>query len=279
MLPNIRKMCKDMSPLYFGTGASSSKDYNSLYMLLECCIQNGIHHFDTAPSYKTEQILGKGLKELAVKYNLNRKDYFVQTKIDPWQMQNGKIERFISKAIEKMDVTYLDSLLIHWPVPEYLDSTWAALENAYRNGEIKRIGICNVRSRHLKELLKRGIRPHIVQIERNPLRVCEEEIKICRENGIEIQAYSPLCKMDDRIKDSALLERLAEKYKKNIGQIVMRWHLDSDVTPVFTTKKESRIKEYADIFGFSLQPKDVEAINAMNENYKMYLESCICPGF
>lgn len=268
-----------MKRLFFGSGASSYKDYDNLYSLIRVCLESGIRQFDTAPSYKTEEIIGNILQSLSKEFNLTRTEYFIQTKIDPWQMQEGNIEGYVENVLRKMHLEYLDSLLIHWPVPDYIVDTWSKMVKIYQRGLVKQIGICNVRLRHISKMLQSEVVPHIVQIERNPLRICRSEIKVCHEHNIEVQAYSPLCKMDSRIKDNLEIQRIAEKYKRSVGQIVLRWHVDTGVTPIFTSKKENRIKEYSDIFDFSLDAKDIEIISALNENYKIYLESCVCPGF
>jgi diketogulonate reductase-like aldo/keto reductase len=148
-----------------------------------------------------------------------------------------------------------------------------------KSGMVKQIGICNVRMRQLEKMKKWEVVPDIIQIERNPLRVCASETKFCREQGFLLQAYSPLCKMDTRIRDSEILKKIAEKYAKNIGQIVMRWHIDSGYIPIFTSTKPMRVKEYLDIFDFQLSSEEILEINSLNEDYKMYLEACACPGF
>ena len=265
--------------LYLGTGTSSAKDYEGLYSMLDAALQNGIRNFDTAPSYKTEDILGKTLTVLTDKYGLNRGDYKIQTKIDPWQMQDGNIRKFVQDAMKKLGVDYLDSLLVHWFEPDYFEDTWIEFCKLYEEGIVNRIGVCNVRERHIKRLLNSNFPPQIVQVERNPLRICKEEVALCKENEIEIQAYSSLCKMDSRIKDSAEVNRIAEAHNKSVGQIVLRWHLDTGVIPIFTSTKPQRIKEYTDIFDFKLSKREIDIIDSLNENYKMFLESCICPGF
>lgn len=270
-----------MKELYFGTGASSCKIYEDLHQVLEAAIAGGIMRFDTAPSYGTEEALGKALHELSQEYGVRRDELCVQTKIDPWQMQekNGNVREYIELALGKLRLDYLDALLIHWPVPEYFDNTWDAFIQLRNAGLVKKIGVCNVRVRQLSRMQGRTELPQIVQIERNPLRTCEEELRFCRDYHIEVQAYSPLCKMDDRIKCSKTLQDIAEQTGKNIGQVVLRWHIDTGVHPIFTSKKCSRIHEYCELDDFSLTPEQISQISVLNENYKMYLESCICPGF
>lgn len=267
------------SRLLFGTGLSSSKDFKGLYAVALMAMERGIVCFDTAPSYRMEQTLGAVLSEGAKAIGLRREDFLIQTKIDPLQMLDGNIAEQTERAMEKLRVSYLDALLIHWPVVEETEACWRVFERLKERGLVCRIGICNVRTRHIRRYWERGVRPDIIQIERNPLRVCAEETELCRRLGIELQAYSPLCKMDERIADSPLLAEIAKRYGKSVGQVVLRWHLDTGFSPVFTSKKPERVREYSDIFDFRLTPQEIERVCSLNVNYKMYLESCICPGF
>ena len=266
--------------IFIGTGVSSSKNYHGLLNVLNAGIEKGIRCFDTAPSYNTEFILGKVLKQCMTEYKLKREDIFVQTKIDPWQMQdsNGEIRKYVEDALTKIQCKYFDSLLIHWPIPEYFDATWKNFCQLKEEGLSKSIGVCNVRVRHLERFQELETPPAIVQIERHPLNVCEEETTFCNENNIWLQAYSPLCKMPIRLSKSIILNKLAKKYKKSVGQIVLRWHIESGVSPIFASKNPERVCEYADIFTFKLSNDDMLAISSHNENFKLYLESCFCPG-
>lgn len=278
-LENSIKEEVELNPkLLFGTGVSSSKDYDELYNLVRVCITNGIFAFDTAPSYGTESILGKALNKCMSEQLVHRESLFIQSKIDGWQMQEGKIEKYTRTVLEDMNLEYLDALLIHWPFPEYLEDTWNKLLHLKSIGLVKKIGICNLRERNINELLTNGIIPEILQIERNPLNTMEEEVILSRNLNIGVQAYSPLCKMDERIKESSLLLEIARKYNKNIGQIVLRWQIDTGVSPIFTSKKEHRIKEYAEVFDFSLNDDEINICSSLNQNYKLYLESFQCPG-
>lgn len=267
--------------LVLGTGVSASRDYDGLLAVVRAAADSGIRCFDTAPSYRTEELLGKVLHRAMEEKGLARGDIFVQTKIDAWQMQasQGSVEPYVRDALEKTGFDYFDSLLIHWPLPEYLESTWESFVRMRQAGLIRRIGICNVRMRQLEHIAAWEPGPQIVQIERHPLRTCEAEVAFCAANGIAVQAYSPLCKMDERIRDSRALKSIAEKYGRSVGQIVLRWHMDTGVTPVFTSRKPQRVREYAQLDDFRLEKDELAAVSALNENYKMFLESWACPGF
>lgn len=269
------------SKLIFGTGLSSSKEYEDLLPVIRMAVKNGIRRFDTAPSYRTEKVLNQTLQRVMAEYDLPREIFHIQTKIDAWQMQasEGNVNIYVEKALKEMKQNYLDSLLIHWPIPEYLDATWECMVRLQEKGLVKKIGVCNVRLRQLRKFVEWNVKPQMIQIERNPLQTCAAEIAFCQENGIEVQAYSPLCKMDERIRDNELLKTIAERYQKSVGQIVLRWHLDTKVVPVFTSKKPERVQEYTDINDFCLTEEELMDIASLNENYKRYLESWGCPGF
>ena len=120
--------------------------------------------------------------------------------------------------------------------------------------------------------------PDVIQIERHPLRICKEDVEYFKNKGITVEAYSPVCRMDERLVESTLLHEIALKYNKTIGQVILRWHIDTGVVPVFMTKKESRVAENMDVFDFSLSIEEVEKISSMDINYKIFVESVCCPG-
>lgn len=278
MIANRKKKTVKMM---FGTGASSAKTYNELYPLIRTVLDCGIFAFDTAPSYRTEAILGACLNECIKKLDIDRDDLFIQTKIDIWQMAEGgmAVESYIESVIKTMEIEYLDAVCIHWPVPEYMEWTWDALVKAKKRGLVENIGICNLRMRQLQRLPIGDIMPDFIQIERHPLRTCKKEIEYCSEKNIAIQAYSPLCKMNKNIAENPDIYRIAERYGKNVGQIVLKWHIESGVTPIFTSRKKHRIREYALLEDFLLTKDEKELIDSLNQDYKMYLESLACPGF
>lgn len=262
-------------------GTYQNNNYNELFNMVNTAVECGYTGFDTAPSYKTEDLLGKVIKECALSNGLSREDFFISDKIDAIQMQagNGNIKPFIEDAISKMQVEYLDLLLIHWPVPEYIERTWDCMANLKESGLVKHIGMCNLRTRHLEKYSSMGAPIEYLQIERHPLRICSSEMDYCQENNIQVMAYSPMCQMDERLKNNEILADLSDNYSKSIGQIILRWHLDSGSTPVFMSRKSNRVKENLDIFDFNLKKEEIESINSLNINYKLFLESWGCLGF
>lgn len=267
----------------FVIGSLKLTNYETLRSIVESAIKNGIRCFDTAPSYQTESILGAVINDLILEKKLKREECFISDKIDAWQMQetNGDIIKHFFDALHKMKLEYIDLLLVHWPIPEYFERTWKAFELLYNEGVVKNIGVCNIRVGHLQRMeAYQTVKPHFVQIERHPLRICANEIDYCKAKGIKVQAYSPLCRMNPLIKESVLLNSLKSKYhKKDVGQIILRWHLQTGSIPVFTTQNPKRISSNLDIYDFQLESQEIEQINQMNINYKIFLESTGCPGY
>ena len=268
-----------VKPLIFGSGASSFKDEDGLMRVCEQALDNGIVRFDSAPSYRTEEVLSHCLAVLAANKNLTREQLSIQTKIDPIQMYNGDVETYFCNKLKKMKLDYIDVLLIHWPVQRYFMKTWESMKILKHKGLARKLGVCNLRLPHLKELLSIGIVPEVLQIERHPLNTFVEERRFCIQHDIELQDYSPLCKMHPMLKDSPILQGLSEKYGKSIGSIILRWHIDTSATPIFTSKNPNRIEDYASVDSFSLSAEDLSLIDSMNINHKLYLESIVCPGF
>lgn len=266
-------------PLIFGSGASACKDFVGLLAVCRAAMQGGITAFDTAPSYRTEEVLSKAVALCAEELGISRNGYEMQTKIDPIQMYNGHVEDYFKQKLQLMHLDYVDSLLIHWPVGNYLRPTWESMIRLKQCGLTRRIGICNLRVRHLQALTNEGIHPDVVQIERHPLNTFEAEMAFCREHSIPVQAYSPLCKMHPRIKDNEQLKQIAEKYGRDLGQIVLRWHIDTGDVPIFTSKRPERVSKYAEIEDFTLTAEEIAFISSLNSNHKLYLESLLCPGF
>ncbi len=264
--------------LIFGSGVSSCKDFAGLKSVCKAALENGITRFDTAPSYKTEELISRAVHECSVEFGLSRDKYFIQTKIDPIQMYNGNVEEYFYGKLKAMNLDYVDSLLIHWPVRKYLLSAWESICKLKEKQLVRKVGICNLRIRQLYELKSIDIMPEILQIERHPLNTFQSEIAFCKANGIAIQDYSPLCKMHDRLRYNPELRKISENHGKDIGQIILRWHIDTGATPIFTSTKPTRVKLYSEIFDFTLSEDEVRTISSLNCNHKLYLESLVCPG-
>jgi len=246
-----------MPAIGFGTYKSGSDDETA--KIVKYALEKGYRHIDTAAFYDNESGIGNGIKESGVK----REEIFLVTKL--WNEDHGyenTIKAF-NKSLEKLQVDYIDLYLIHWP-NKLNSETWRAFEHLYEIGKVKAIGVCNFKIGHLEELMKSAkIKPMVNQVEVHPLSSKNNMLNYCNENNIQLVAWSPI--MRGQIFSNELIMSLAEKYKKTIVQIVLRWHIDRGVVPIPKSSNEERIKENFDIFDFNLSSEDINAINSLNE--------------
>jgi diketogulonate reductase-like aldo/keto reductase len=264
-------------------GTFQHSNEEELHGLIRHAIKHGYHAFDTAPSYQNELMLGGIFSSLTEAGFIEREELFLIDKIDGWQMHatKGDVRSHVEEALKKLQVNYLDLLLIHWPFPEYFMETWKAFEHLYEAGLARSIGLCNVELRHLERVFQQAtIMPHVVQIERHPLNTASDVLTYCHAGGVAVQGYSPVCRMLPKVAHSDVIERIAQKHKKSKGQVIMRWHIDTEVAPVFMTTRHERLVEYAaELHTFQLDGGDIAAINSMNEDFKLFLGSRACPGY
>ncbi|MGN0165220.1 MAG: aldo/keto reductase family protein [Lachnospiraceae bacterium] len=265
-------------------GSFQMKTQKEMDAVVSAAVSIGAFGFDTSPSYQTETLLAKSiLNPENGSSSLSRKDFFLTSKIDSWQMiaKNGDIRPFVSSVLKKTNLEYWDLLLIHWPQPENFVNTWKSFEKVYEEGMVKSIGICNCQLRHFKKLEDGGanIAPMVAQNEIHPMNLENELVEYCKKNGIVVQAYSPLCRMLPMIKNNALLNILAEKYGVSVAQLILKWHVTRGLVPVVKTSNPNRVVENTCLGDYSLEEKDIEAINQLDRHFKIFLESRCCPGF
>ena len=265
-------------------GSFQMTDQQEMNEIVSAAVENGVLGFDTSPSYRTEGMLATAVHNV-MKTNpaIKREKFFIETKIDSWQMiaKKGEIRPFVTAKLKETKLQYWDCLLIHWPQPEYLVPTWKAMEKLYEEKLVRSIGVCNFSPRHFRTLQKGGakIMPHICQSEIHPLNAEEELTAYCKEHGIILEAYSPLCRMIPQMRYNALINILAEKYHVSPAQIILRWHIEHGRVPIVKTSSVKRVKENTDIFSFSLSEEDCKAIHQLNEDFHIFLESRCCPGY
>ena len=172
---------------------------------------------------------------------------------------------------------------MHWPYADYYPQTWKKMEQLYlHTDKIKAIGVANYRVRHFNRLLSSDIEivPMVNQMEYHPLRAAKDIVSYMNAHDIRLQAYAPLCRLVSPLKNAEIFPILQAKYKKSIGQIILRWHLQHGfVVPIFKSYKPSRFSENIDIFDFELTEEEMQAISALDIDYKYHLESASCPGY
>lgn len=256
-------------------------DYPTMKEVVTAGLKIGFRAFDTARDYGNEHIVGRVFKECLAEQGLKREDIFITTKIGNSQQRLGNISEQIDMSLKNLQTDYVDCWLMHWPYPDHYIDTYHKMEKVYQEGKVRAIGMANYHVRHFQKLWEAGfdVAPHCVQFEHHPMRTADDIVTFCREHNIAIQAYSPLCRMIDPIKNSPILKAIAERTGKSIGQVILRWHYQHQSVPCFKSLKPKRLAENFDIWDFELTAEDMAAINSMDCDYKYHLESASCPGF
>lgn len=252
-----------------GFGTWLMNDGTDTVQVVESAIVDcGYRHIDTAAKYGNEASVGKALKASGVP----REKLFVTTKI--WNTDRGyrpALQAF-DQSMERLGLDYVDLLLIHWPATQkhYMRweqvniDTWRALSEIYSSGRAKAIGVSNFKPAHLEALLDEEIQPMVDQIEFHPGYMQKETLEYCRENHIQVEAWSPLGR--GKVLDDPVLKEIADAHKKSPAQIALRWCLQHDVIPLPKTTHTERMDENADLFGFVLTPEEMKKIDDMPEN-------------
>jgi len=253
----------DVPMMGFGTyplnGISLEKTIHKIY-------KNGARSIDTSPAYYNEDSIGLILRHLK-QHEID--PIQITTKLNNRSQVEGQVREGLLSSMERLGVDKIDLYLMHWPYPEKFLDSWKQMESFYKEGLVKAIGVCNFHEHHLEKLLEIAeIIPVINQIEVHPLLSQNSLREYCKSKGIQVQAYSPIARMDLRLIEHPILVKLAKKYIKSVPQIILRWHIQSEIIVVSKSEKEIRIKENLDIFNFELLQDDMLLIDSINENYR-----------
>ena len=223
----------------------------------------GYRHIDTAQMYRNEIEVGEGVRASG----LDRSEVYLTSKLNNGFHRPDDARRAFDGTLEALGSDYVDLFLIHWPLPTLYDgdfvSTWLTLEEFYRQGRARSIGVSNFQVSHLRRLVQEGeVVPAVNQIEVHPY-LCNEEVRATNaELGIVTEAWSPLAK--GRFLQDPTVGAIASRLGRTPAQVTLRWHIQRGdvIFPKSTTP--ARIRENLQIFDFELEPEDIAAISALD---------------
>ena len=228
-------------------------------------LQAGYRHIDTAEMYGNESEVGEAI----ARSGLDRSEVFVTSKLSNDAHEPDDARRAFDETLKALSVDYVDLFLIHWPLPTRYDgdyvSTWRVLEEFYREGRARSVGVSNFQPHHLRRLhAECEIPPAVDQIEVNPYLTQDELRGFCAEHQIAVEAWSPLAR-GEVLGDTAV-SSIAQRTGKTPAQVVLRWHIQRGDIVFPKSITPERIRENIDIFDFELSGADVEAITLLNRN-------------
>jgi 2,5-diketo-D-gluconate reductase A len=230
-------------------------------------LQAGYRHIDTAEMYGNEREVGEAI----AKSGLNRKDLFVTSKLANNAHLPDDARRAFDASLEALGFDYLDLFLIHWPLPTKYDgdfvSTWRTLEEFYREGRARSIGVSNFQPQHLRRLHQdTQVPPAVNQIEVHPYLTQDEVRGFCADHGIAVEAWSPIGQ--GLVLEDPVIVSIADRVGKTPAQVVLHWHIERGDIVFPKSVTPSRVKENFDIFDFELSGGDVAEISALNKNQR-----------
>lgn len=270
--------------------------------------KEGYRLIDTADNYYNEKDLGESLHTLYSVTDAKREDMFLVSKVSdelyhpktiggglnkgmyfwktsPIMQKPNAVHDVVTKKIDDtlrfLKTDYLDLYLMHWPYPDYLTEIWYEMEQLYKSGKVRAIGMCNCRQRHFEKMKQScEILPMVNQFEASPINTKASIVDYCDQNNIKVMVYSPL--MSLRRKEMGdyqnLLTQLAAKYNVSTSQIVLRFDVQRGLIPIPKSTNANRLRSNISVFDFCLTDEDMKQLFAMNVNYQTLPESKACPG-
>src|SRR5829696_10057970 len=231
-------------------------------------LHTGYRLIDTAAAYGNEEAVGKAIQRSGVA----REELFVTTKL--W-IQDAGYERTkpaFERSLQRLQLEYLDLYLIHQPFGDVY-AAWRAMEELYREGRIRAIGVSNFQPDRLMDLMVHNdVVPAVNQIETHPFNQQIETQKFLQENKVQIESWGPFAEGKHKIFENELLLSLAGKHKKTVAQIILRWLTQRGIVAIPKSVRKERIEENFDVFDVELSPEDMEAIATLDRKESSFFD-------
>ena len=212
--------------------------------------------------YGNERGVGRAIRHCGVP----REQLFVTTKVWNDDIRANRVVPACEQSLQLLGLDYVDLYLVHWPIEGRIVPAWRAMEELHAAGRAKSIGVSNHLRPHLDELLRTAkIVPAVNQIEFHPYLQSRPLLKACREHRIQVEAWSPLMKAGELLRDPVLTE-IAKRHRKSPAQVVLRWDVQSGIVTIPKSVHAPRIAENAAIFDFVLSDAEMAAIDALDRD-------------
>lgn len=231
-------------------------------------VRTGYRLIDTAASYGNEAAVGKAIKRGGVA----REELFVTTKL--WIRDAGfeSTRKAFERSMQRLQLDYLDLYLIHQPFGDVYGA-WRAMEDLYREGRIRAIGVSNFPPDRVMDLmLHNQVTPAVNQIETHPFCQQTETQKFLQENTVQIESWGPFAEGRNNIFQNEVLVSLATKYRKTVAQIILRWLTQRGVIAIPKSVRKERIEENFNMFDVELSPQDMAAIAALDTKASLFFD-------
>lgn len=249
-----------------GFGVFQIADQNECEQSVYDAIMAGYRLIDTAASYLNEEAVGRAIKRSGVA----REELFITTKL--WVQDAGyeRTKNAFKKSLERLQLDYLDLYLIHQPFGD-VHGSWRAMEELYREGKVRAIGVSNFHEDRLIDLIIHNeVVPAVNQVETHPFNQQIENSKFMKDSNVQIESWAPFAEGKNNLFQNELLVSIAEKYNKSVAQVVLRWLTQREVVVIPKSVRKERIIENFNIFDFELRQEDMESITTLDTKQSLF---------
>ena len=232
-------------------------------------IRAGYRLIDTAASYTNEDAVGEAVREAIAEGICTREELFITSKMWVQDMQNYEMaKKAIDHSIETLGVEYLDLYLLHQAMKDYF-SAWRAMEDAYKEGKLRAIGVSNFYPHVLTNFCETvALRPMVNQIEMHPYFTQEPALKVMEEYQVVPEAWAPLGGGRHNPFDNEMVKEIAVAHGKTVGQVVLRWNVQRGVVVIPKSVHKTRIEENFQIWDFTLTEEEMQRISSLDLGYQ-----------
>lgn len=243
-----------------GFGVFQVSDAAQCEQAVSDALEAGYRLIDTAAAYMNEEAVGNAIRTSGIP----RKDLFITTKL--WVQDAGyeSAKKAFETSLNKLGLEYLDLYLIHQPFHDYYGA-WRAMEELYKEGRIRAIGVSNFYPDRLVDLcVNAEIIPAVNQVECHPFFQQKDALKVMKEYGVQPEAWGPFAEGKNNFFQNPILAEIAAKYGKSVAQVALRWNVQRGVVVIPKSVHKERIQENFNIWDFELSDKDMETISDMD---------------
>ena len=249
-----------------GFGVYQIEDAKECEQSVYDAIMAGYRLIDTAASYLNEEAVGRAIKRSGVP----REELFITTKL--WIQDAGyeSTKKAFVKSLERLQLDYVDLYLIHQPFGDVYGS-WRAMEELYREGNTKAIGVSNFQMDRLVDLMTHNeVIPSVNQVETHPFCQQIDSAQLMKENNVQIQSWAPFAEGKNDIFQNEVLVSIAEKHHKSVAQVILRSMTQREVVVIPKSVRKERIIENFNIFDFELSQEDLEKIAMLDTKESLF---------
>ena len=251
-----------------GFGVYRIKDHKQCKQAVLDAIDAGYRLIDTAQSYGNEEAVGKAIQETSVPRN----ELFITTKV--WVANYGydKTKASVEESLKKMQLDYIDLVLLHQPFNDYYGA-YKALEDLYKEGKIKAIGVSNFYPDRLVDLaIFSDVKPAVNQVEVNVFHQQTTAQTYNKKYEVQMEAWAPFAEGRNNMFTNPELKAIGDKYGKSIAQVILRWLVQRGIVPLAKSVKKERMQENINIFDFELSDEDMAVIAKMDKKESSFFD-------